>query len=358
MSKTKPRIACVVTCYKQPDYVRAVTLARGMEQSGVFDEVIVIRNTAKGIWRYAQVFGQLMRVRFSKNPDVYLATFRAYEILPFLLVIAAGKQVIYDEFINPVEWFVYEHNKLGLGFFWAAVLRPLYRFLGKRVDYILTDTTSHAEYSAGLMNLPLDTYRAIPVSTDEKMFHPLANTATGKPFKVLYIGNMLPLYGVEYVIEAAVLLADNPDIEFTIAGNDAVAAKIIDAKKRGARIHHQGWVQYTDFPDLFRAHDLLMAGPFGKTIQSQFVITGKAYQFLAMGLPVVIGENKESHAFADKQNALIVPPQNAKALQETIKWAANHPNELRKIAANGRKLYEKEYSSARVAADLRLLFAK
>ncbi len=358
MSKTKKRTACVVTCYRQPDYVRAVALYDGMKNCGMFDEVIWIRNSSPGIARYWQVFSQLIKIRFSKNPDTYLLTFRAYETLPFIMLLTAGKQIIYDEFVNPVEWFVYEHNKLHLGFLWKVILRPAYRFLGKRVSYILADTPSHAQYSANLMNLPIDKYRSIPVSTDESMFKPAKSTATGQPFKVLYIGNMLPLYGVDYVIDAAVQLADNPSIEFTIAGSEAVATKVDEARKHGAHIERLGWIPYKDFPALFHSCDLLLGGPFGKTVQSQFVISGKTFQFLASGLPVVVGENKEAYEFTDKHDSIIVPEADSQKLREAIEWAASHKNALATIGKNGRKLYEKKFSSKRVADDLCQLFAR
>jgi glycosyltransferase involved in cell wall biosynthesis len=346
-----------VTCYRQPDYVRSVTLYDGMKNTDVFDEVIYIHNTSTGVWRYFQVFYQLLKVRVRQNPDTYLLTFRGYEILPFLLLIAAGKQVIYDEFINPVEWFKYEHNKLGLGTFWGVVLRPTYRFLGKRVDFILADTPSHAEYSAKLMNLPLAKYRSIPVSTDEKIFRPAKSTVKSASFTVLFVGNMLPLYGIEYVLDAAVQLAGHTGIEFTIVGGKKrVADQVAGAQKRGARITYTSWVPYEHFPALFHSSDLCLSGPFGKTVQSQFIITGKTYQFLAAGLPVVIGDNKEAHEFNDRHNALIVPAQDADALRDAIEWAATHRKDLVTIGLNGRKLYDQKFSSRRVADDLRQLF--
>lgn len=351
----KPSI-CVVTCYKQPDYVRAISLRDGVRQSGRFSAVWIVKNRRTGILRYAEVTMRLMMLRLTKNPDVYLLTFRGYELLPVLLLIAAGKKVVYDEFINPYEWFVYEHKKFSERSLPARLLRGVFRWCGKRVTAIVTDTPSHADYSATLMGLPRALYHSIPVSTDEATFYPQAPTEH-EGFQVLYYGNMLPLHGVQYVIEAAELLADDSSVTFRIVGGkQAVAERVKAAAVRGARIEYTPWVPYAELPALFRSSDLCLGGPFGGTLQSQFVVTGKSYQFLAAARPVVIGANKESAAFRDKHDALIVPQADARALAEAIRWAKAHPAQLARIAQNGRTLYESMYSTRRVADELRRLF--
>lgn len=350
--------ACVITCYKQPDYVRAVTLAQGLKTSDVFDRVVEVRNRSTGVKRYGEVVWQLIKTRLRDNPDVYVVTFRGYEILPIVLLISLGKKVIYDEMINPVEWFVHEHRKFGEKSLLAHLLKWTFYFLGKRAVAILTDTPSHADYSAALMGLSREKYATIPVSADEAMFFP-TKRESNDVFTVLYCGNMKPLYGVEYVLEAAIALKDRSDIVFHIVGGKKdIAAAVQRAVARGARITYEAWVPYKDFPALFHASDLCLGGPFGGTVQSQFIVTGKTYQFLAAGLPVVVGDNKEVHIFKNRHNALVVPEKDVMALKNTVEWASVHPKELAQLAKNGRKLYEKEFSSLRVANDLRSLFAK
>lgn len=354
--KATPSIA-IITCYKQPDYVRAVSLRQGLRESGVFKDVIVIKNRHTNVLRYVDVLLSLLKVRVTKNPDVYLLTFRGYEILPLVLMIAIGKKVVYDEFINPYEWFVYEHHKFADGSVPAKFLRALYTWMGKRVTTILTDTPSHAAYSANLMSLPVKKYASIPVSTDENTFKPIA-TKPHKKFRVLYYGNMLPLHGLQYVLEAAVKLADDKDIVFHFVGGKADAqAMVQSATEQCANIEYDAWIPYEKLPETFAISDLCLGGPFGGTVQSQFVVTGKTYQFLAAARPVVVGANKESHVFTDKQDALIVPEKSADALVDAIVWAKNHPKELAALAKQGRSLYEQDFSNQRVATDLQRIFS-
>ena len=101
-----------------------------------------------------------------------------------------------------------------------------------------------------------------------------------------------------------------------------------------------------------QAADVCLAGPFGDTFQAQYVITGKAYQYLAMGRPTIVGQNKESGVFRDKHDVLIVPQGDAKSLAETIRWAMNNGDALRRIGLNGQKLFSEKFSNQRLAERL------
>lgn len=350
-----PSIA-VVTCYKHPDYVRAVSLREGVCRTELFNDIFVVKNTKKGVLRYLEVLLKVLKLRLTKNPDVYLLTFRGYETLPFVRLLTLGKRLVYDEFINPVEWFVYEHKKFSASSLAGRVLRLVYRLLGRSVAGVLTDTESHADYSAQLLGLPRSRYAAVPVGTDEATFRPLEPIAHDG-FRVLYYGSMLPLHGVEQVIEAARLLKDKKDITIQIVGGkDDVAQKVVAAQQAGANITYQKWVPFADLPQLFASSDLCLGGPFGGTVQSQFVITGKTYQFLAMKRPVVVGENKESHIFTDKKDCLLVPQADPAALRDVVLWAASHPEKLTEIAAAGHALFHEQFTYQRIARDLRAFF--
>ncbi len=358
----KPSI-CIVTCYRQPDYIRAATLRQGLKDSKFFSRVIIIKNKHSNVRRYFEVLVDLLKVRFTQNPDAYLITFRGYELLPLILIIGFGKKIIYDEFINPVEWFVYEHKHfVGRLSFLGGILRVTYSAMMKKTKAIIADTASHAAYSSELMSVDLDKYFTIPVGSDESMFKPLTapSKRSDRPFCVLYYGSMLPLHGIDYVLEAAIQLASNKDIEFyIIGGKQKLVEKVVEAQARGANIRYESWVSYQRIPQIVADCDLGLGGPFGDTIQSQYVVTGKTYQFLASSRAAVIGLNRETKFFTDKHDALVVAQADTSALVKVIKWAYLHQAELQQIAKNGRKLYERSFSSKRIASDLsRLMTTK
>jgi len=351
----------VITCYHDPDYVRARTLRAALKL--VPDvKTIVIKNRHTGLLRYPEVLWKVWRVKKTKKPDVYLITFRGYEILPFVLLLARKKPVIFDELIVPILHATNEGHSRSFGItvkhFLSRVSEPFYRQWLRRCSAVLADTDAHAELSAKTSHMNLSKYTALPVSADEKVFHPSSKAkSTTDSFQVFYYGNMLPLHGLSVVLEAAELLKDNPAITFSLVGGKQRTRQAVRAaRKRGAQITYTHWLPFEDLATAMQQADVCLGGPFGNTQQAHHVITGKTYQFLACAAPVIVGDSEATaEYFVDKQNALIVPQGNATALAKAITWGYKNPEELAAIAAKGRALYEKQFSIQAISRTLQAL---
>lgn len=365
---------CIITCYNQPNYVRAVTLRNAANKLDEV-EVLVVKNRRTGLLRYAEVSGKLLAARLRDKPDAYLLTFRGYEMLLPVRLLTIGKPLIYDEFINPIEWVVKEQRqvraKTGSGRLYAGAVRLAsrvivgvvasaafkyaYKKLVGSVNMVLTDTASHADVSAELTGVPRSKFFPIPVGTDEDVFVNDATSGRNEVFTVLYYGNMLPLHGLSHVIRAATKMTDE-SVRFVLVGGDEQVAKdVAIARRKGATIDYRPWVEFDKLPELMLSADLCLAGPFGDTFQARYVITGKAYQFLAMGRPTVIGSNLESGVFTDKVNALLVKQGDADALVKAITWAKANEKKLADIGTAGRELYKDRYSNDALAECMREL---
>ncbi len=336
----------IITCYKQPDYVRARTL-RAALAAVPNTEVLVIKNAHQGWLRFIEVPLKILKARWRDHPDAWLITFRGYEMLVFMVLTRTHQPIIFDEFINFTEW-MEEHRRLRPRTAPYRLFRRWYAWLAGHCRLILADTAAHARYSAHLNRLPGQRYRVIPVGTDETIFKPRkAELPAGRPFTVFYYGKMLPLHGLDYVLEAAQLLKERPEINFYFVGGGRSAAKACAmAAANGAHVRYDAWLPFEQLPVAASGAGLTLGGPFGDTLQAQFVITGKTYQFLALGAPVLIGHNQAAAAFEDRINCLMVPLGNAEAIAEFITWAHSHPDELQHIGQAGRQLYETKFSQA------------
>jgi glycosyltransferase involved in cell wall biosynthesis len=360
------KVACI-TCYGDPDYVRSRTIRAALAAMPDV-ETIIVKNRSKGAKRYIEVLAELWRVKRQLRPDVYLLNFRGYELLLPVLLIAGKKPVIFDEFINPML-VVREHRmkkrglvKLLMGA-WDA-FGWFYHALVRHVAVILTDTPAHGRYSAALSGIDAGRYKALPVGTDETLFKPALDKPAAEraeeggkndgSFQVFfYSTGSQPLHGMPVIMEAAALLADRKDITFLVSGNKgAIAEQVAAAREKGARIEHKSWIPFDELPSTIRKASVCLGGPFGGTQQAQLVITGKTYQFLACQSPVIVGASPATSDFIDRQNSLVVPQDDAQALATAITWAADHPQELAAIAANGRKLFEEHYSTKVIASEI------
>lgn len=343
---------CVVTCYKHPDYVRAKTLRAAVEALSN-TTLIEVKNKNTGVLRYGEVFLKTIAARIRHRPDVYILTFRGYEMLLPIRLLTLGKPLVFDELINLVEWVVLEHGKIKKDSVAARLLRWVYRAMLQSTSGVIADTKSHAELSAELVDLPKSKFYPIAVGTDEATFTAV-KPRKSKEFTVFYYGNMLPLHGLRYVIEAAKELKSEPIKFVLIGGNDKTAADVRRAVDTGANIEYKKWVQFAELPGLMASADVCLAGPFGNTLQAQHVITGKEYQYLAMKRPTIIGKNEDSGVFSDRKNAIIVEQGSATALKEAILWAYSNQDKLNDIAQAGHDLYQKEFSTPAIAKQLQL----
>lgn len=346
----------VITCQPDPDYIRAVVLRAGVSALPNL-KVTIVKNDCIGILRYAEVAYKILKCRFLNNPDVYLLTFRGYEILPWVLFVAAGKRVVFDEFINAFEWAVYEHKILSRNGIFASLVNACYGLLLRRCDVILSDTEAHANISSELSVVPRERYLSVPVGADESLFFPLKSKADSLFFRVFFYGNILPLHGLDTMLEAALQLRGESSILFTFVGGKTEHRNAIEhAISCGARITYSAYIPFADLPDYVHNASLCLGGPFGDTFQSQFVVTGKTYQFIAAGAPTLIGANRASGLFRDKENCLIVPQGDSHALATAIAWAQQHPAALAAIGAAGRMLYESAFSNKIITNRMATLF--
>lgn len=340
---------CVITCYKQPDYVRAIVLRNSVKNSG--NELILVKNKYKGLLRYPEVTLKLIITRLRYHPNAYIITFRGYEILPLASLICLGKPLVFDEFINPIEWSVYEHNKFKKNGIIEKLLIKAYRITLLTTKLILSDTESHREFSSNILGVTKDKFIAFPVGTDEDIFYPKSVKMDESIFTVFYYGNMLPLHGIEYVCEAAVAVAKvHKEVNFIVIGGGSRTEELVkNAIQNGASISYKKWVDFGKLPEFINRSNLCLGGPFGNTVQSKMVITGKTFQFMASGKPTIIGRTDENKVFVDKGNVIIVDQGSSDSIARAIIWALGHKSELTKIGNEGYKLYKSKFSSKHTA---------
>ena len=353
---------CVITCYSSPDYVRASTLRKGVEMLYGKTNTIIVKNTSKGILRYIEVLLRIMLVRIRSRPDVYLLTFRGYEMVLPLRIVALGKPFVFDEFINLEEWLL-ENAKVRKGSIAHRIVSVVSRLLMTLPDVLITDTQSHAEYSRERNRLKAEGVLPVPVATDEDIFYPKKYSAKKRKqeLEVFFYGSkMLPLHGLVYILKAAVILKDRP-IHFTIIGGDTRTEEMIGKyKSRGARVSYMRRVGYVELSKYMDNADVCLGGPFGDTLQSQFIITGKTYQFMASGKPCVIGKNIESNNdyFVHKKNCLMVNMADARDLSKVLGWCSSNTKELKLIGQDARKTYLENMSVAAVSERLSGVFGR
>lgn len=342
--------AAYILSYKYPDYIRTLFILQSLSRISNLDVLHVI-NTKKGYIRYFQTISKLIKIRVKENPEVYILGFRGTEIYWIVRLITRNKILIYDEFINPYLWVVEEHNKFKKNSFLEKLVKKYTKYTLKSADFILSDTKIHAQYSSEKFNVDINKFTVLYVGTDENVFNEKRDKKKNNDhiFRIFFYGNFLPLHGIDQIINAAKNLKKYKDIKFTVIGgvnrpNDMQEFINKINKYNLTNVEHKSWVDFDELPKYIDNADLCLGGPFGDTPQSRKVITGKTYQFLAQGKPVVIGKINEQVGFEDKINCLLLSQGTNEELTEKILWAYKNQSKLNLIGKKGRKLYEDTFS--------------
>lgn len=348
----------VITCSSDSDITRDRTLVAGLK-SDQRVRLTVIKNSHQSFLRYPEVIWKLMRARLTRNPNVYVLTYRGRVLLPFVLWLAGHRPVIFDEYMVPIiqsgSSLASQPNSFKR--FLMAVYRPLYKNWLRRCRYVLTDTQSQAGLSARISHVNMRQYRIIPVGTDEKTFHPSdlsKSELVALPFRVLIEGDNSSSAELSLVLQAAEQLQSKTEINFLVAGSSKSAANAVQkAQESGAHVFYRETSTPDELAATIRESTLTLSGLLGTTISSQNVIPNQAYQSLASAVTITIAQNEAPSAlFADKDTVLLVGPEDVPALVKVINWAANNRQTLVDIGRNGRHLYERSFSQPFIDSEL------
>ena len=353
-----------VLCYKAPNYTRTESLLASLENIEEV-ELTVIKNSNTGILRYPEVFYRLIRYRLQQKPDITLVGFRGQESFWFIYPFIMKSKIIFDEFINHHNWISDEHSKFGpVSSSFVKILDVYMNWVIGRCMYVLEDTKSHVKLAQALYKDKYkDKFVAIPVGANETMFKVRRRSKkTSNKLEVFFYGNMLPLHGLDIILEAIKDSCNkNKNIHFTIIGGRGkptmteLINKFIVDKKLVENITYTPWVDYKKLPQMIADSDVCLGGPFADTSQASRVITGKTYQFLAMARPTIVTDIDENTVFIDKINTLVIKRGDSSDLARAILWAENNRTELAKIGKSGRELFDSRYSKRHITKRLKVL---
>jgi len=229
---------------------------------------------------------------------------------------------------------------------------PLYR------GAIRTADGAHA-YSRDVWNIlqlkyNMDVDRAwyIPSGVEPRFFLPRRYDTAG-PLKLLYAGTWLDQRGIYYLCDALeVLSAKVPGITMTFAGCH-IPPEIIQqffGPKLASTVVVHPTVPSGQMQELFASHDIFL---FPSLMEG---LPGVLLEAMASGMPVITAETcGMPDVVEDGFNGLLVPPADARAIEEAVLRLANSP-ELRERLGQSAQQTMSRYTWERSAIMLESLF--
>ena len=155
---------------------------------------------------------------------------------------------------------------------------------------VLTDTEANADWMAQEFGIPRSRFQSMPLAIDEKHLLTIPpKRVTDKPVRVLFVGTLIPLHGIETLVEAMRILIDEPEMEFRLIG-DGQQGRLLEAMLSeyppGKITWLRNWHDAAMLAGEIAAADICL-GVFGGDGKAARVLPFKIYMYLAAGRPVV-----------------------------------------------------------------------
>jgi glycosyltransferase involved in cell wall biosynthesis len=272
--------------------------------------------------------------------DALVVGYPGHLDLPAARRAAQGRPVVFNPLVSLADTLVSDRGRFRAGSLAARALEAIDRRAFRSADLVVADTEAHARFFAELGSL--DGVAVCFVGAEERIFGP--GWQPPRNFVALFVGKLIPLQGVETILAAARLA---PEIPFRIVGSGQLLPLLAEPPPN---LEHVPWVRYELLPDELRGAGCAL-GIFGTTGKAQRVIPNKAFQALAVGLPLVTGDTPAARELlVPDESALLVPPGDAVALAEAVRRLAGDADLARRLGAGGRATYEARASEAVLGA--------
>lgn len=275
---------------KNIDYIRNTQEIRILKNAASNVEIIS-SNKKNYILRVLSVWKHITKAVVQRN-DIIFVGFAPQLIIPFVGGKLKGKPIIMDFFISVYDTLICDRKKFKDGGLIAKICHKLDENTLKKADHVITDTKAHADFFIHEFSGNRDVFETIYLEADQTIYFPRLQNRTEAlkdKFVVLYFGSILPLQGVDVVLDVIRELKECPDIYFDIIG--PIPGKY--HKPIQENVCYTEWLSQEELAEHIANADLCLAGHFNGNIEkAKRTIPGKVFIYEMMGKQMVLGDNK------------------------------------------------------------------
>lgn len=335
-----------------PLYSRNRVLIRGFLENGY--RVVLCRVSPRehrGISKYFLLVREYLRVR--KHPFSFVIVAFPGHTVVWLARLLFGRPIVFDAFVS-----LYDSNVFDRKLYGAASLRGRLDWLrdyasARIADVVLFDTEAHIEYFVQTFRLPREKFLAVPVGTDEQVFHPHVQPPAEEPV-VHFHGTFIPLHGIQYILEAARLLADEP-LRFRIVGGGQESHRVREeAAKLGlTNVDFVDSVPFEQLPGIIASAQICL-GIFGDSEKASRVVPNKVFEYMMIGKPIITEDSPAIRALfvTDALPLVLVQSADAAALAAAIRALSRDAARRRELGLAARAFATAHFTARTIVAGL------
>ena len=301
--------------------------------------------------RYTEIGDyDVMVVGYAGHFDIFLAR---------LLTIFSRKPLVFDALLSLTETIIEDRGLVPRGSLLTRLVYLVDKYSCHLADLVLLDTEAHIRHFQQDFGVRLDKLRRVPVGADEVYCRgpsppPPLLAGEGNPFRVVYFGQYIPLHGVNYIVEAAKILEEDPGIRFELVGDGQTygeASSLAERLQVKNVTFHRTWLLPEDLiADYIITADVCL-GAFGDSPKARRVVPIKVFVALAMGKPVITGDSPAAREMLTHgTDAILCEMADPGALAQAILLLKRNRPLREKIAKEGYASFQNKFSSRVIGA--------
>lgn len=328
---------------REPDYIRNLMLRQALARRHRL--TVATEPVKPASWRYARAVARAAG-HLRRRPDLVLAGFYAQPLVPLLRPLTR-RPLLVDAYVSTYDTLCFDRRRFRPHSLPGRLAYALDLWSCRWADHLLFDTGAHRDYFVETFGLSPAKGSVVYVGCDEAHFAPRPAPRPGGELDVFTYTSFLNLHGVEYILQAARLLAAHGDVRLTIAGS----GPRLEAMRQLARdlgltnVDLPGWVPFDQLPERIARADLCLGGHFSDIAKAGRVIATKTFQFLAMGKPVIVGDNPASReVMVHGEHAYLCPMADPASLAEAILRLRDDAALRRRISEGGLALFRERFT--------------
>lgn len=235
--------------------------------------------------------------------------------------------------------------------FTLDLIRRVERIVCRLPDLLILDTAEYVSWFGRVHGVSPERFRLVPTGADDRVFRPMSCLhPDDNIFRVVYYGTFIPNHGVEHIVEAARLLAEEPNIRFELIGQGPDLPKTQEmARKYGLKnIEFVPWLDQTALVQRVACADVCL-GAFGTTPQSLMTVQNKIYEGMAMEKPVISGDGPAvRQTLRHGEEIYLCRRADGVDLATALSRLYTDPDLRVRLAENGRRSFVESFTIAHI----------
>lgn len=302
---------------KNIDYIRNTQELRLLKENARSMN-LVYSSKKKYIGRIIEIWIKMICLHL-REIDIVFIGFAPQLILPFFGWKMKNKGIIIDFFISVYDTIIHDRKKFKDKGIIAKLCHDIDSITLKKANHVITDTKADANYFIEEFQCNRAKFETLYLEADKSIYYPREQHKREdlkNKFVVLYFGSILPLQGVDVVLDAIRLLKDEKDIFFQIIG--PIPEKY--SKPIQENVEYIDWLSQEELAEHIANADLCLAGHFnGEIDKAKRTIPGKAFIYEMMRKRMVLGEGQANYElFNNDDMHYFVKENSEKSLTSSI----------------------------------------